>query len=47
MTLQEFASMGGKARASKYTKEQLKEWGKKGGRPKKASNQDIFPIDKQ
>ena len=27
-------SMGGKARAKKYTKEQLSEMGKKGGRPK-------------
>jgi general stress protein YciG len=26
-------SMGGKARAGKYTKEQLSEMGKKGGRP--------------
>lgn len=28
-------SLGGKARAKKYSKEQLKEMGKKGGRPKK------------
>lgn len=27
--------LGGKARARKYTKEQLSEMGKKGGRPKK------------
>jgi hypothetical protein len=27
-------SIGGKARARKYTKEQLSEMGKKGGRPK-------------
>ncbi len=27
-------SMGGKTRAKKHTKEQLSEWGKKGGRPK-------------
>jgi hypothetical protein len=27
-------SIGGKARAKKYTKEQLSEMGKKGGRPK-------------
>ena len=25
---------GGKARASKHSKEQLSEWGKKGGRPR-------------
>ena len=28
-------SLGGKARAKKYSKEQLREMGKKGGRPKK------------
>ena len=28
-------SEGGKARAEKHSKEQLSEWGKKGGRPKK------------
>lgn len=28
-------SLGGKKRAKKYSKKQLKEWGKKGGRPKK------------
>ncbi len=27
--------LGGDARAKKYSKKQLKEWGKKGGRPKK------------
>jgi hypothetical protein len=27
-------SMGGKARAKRYSKEQLREWGKMGGRPK-------------
>jgi len=27
-------SIGGKTRAKKYTKAQLREWGKKGGRPK-------------
>lgn len=40
MTLREFAAMGGKARASKYSKEQLSEWSKRGGRPKK------LPLDK-
>lgn len=29
----EMASLGGKARAKKYTKKQLSEMGKKGGRP--------------
>lgn len=31
---QETGSIGGKARAKKYTKEELSEMGKKGGRPK-------------
>ena len=30
----ETGAEGGKARAEKYTQEQLSEWGKKGGRPK-------------
>lgn len=34
MNITEFASLGGKARSKKYTKEQLSAWGKKGGRPK-------------
>jgi hypothetical protein len=35
LTIFEFASMGGKARAAKLTKEQLSAIGKKGGRPRK------------
>lgn len=35
---QSLGSLGGKARAKKYSKEQLKEWAKKGGRPKKVIN---------
>jgi hypothetical protein len=31
-------SVGGKARAEKYSKEQLSAWGKKGGRPKGSGN---------
>lgn len=34
MKLKDFQSLGGKARAKKYTKKQLSEWAKKGGRPK-------------
>lgn len=34
MTLKQFATAGGKARAKKYSKEKLSEWGKKGGRPR-------------
>jgi hypothetical protein len=30
-------ALGGKSRAKKYSKKQLSEWGKMGGRPKKAS----------
>ena len=32
---QKLGALGGKARAKKYSKEQLTEWAKKGGRPKK------------
>ena len=38
LTVAEFASMGGKARAKKLSKEQLSAIGKKGGRPKKIVN---------
>ncbi len=31
----QFASAGGKARAKKYSSEQLSKWAKKGGRPRK------------
>lgn len=31
---QKTGAEGGKARAAKYSKEQLAEWGRKGGRPK-------------
>lgn len=30
-------AQGGKARAAQHSKQQLSEWGKKGGRPRKAS----------
>ena len=36
---QKTGSEGGKARAEKHSKEQLREWGKLGGRPKKVSNE--------
>jgi hypothetical protein len=38
MTIKEFASLGGKARAAKLTKKQLSDIGKMGGRPKKKRN---------
>ena len=34
LTIKQFASMGGKARAQKLTKKQLSDIGKKGGRPR-------------
>jgi general stress protein YciG len=34
LTVSEFARLGGKARAAKFTKEQLSAIGKKGGRPR-------------
>jgi general stress protein YciG len=34
MTITEFARRGGKARAKKYSPEQLSAMGKKGGRPR-------------
>jgi hypothetical protein len=35
--LRAMGSCGGRIRAQKYTKEQLSEWGKRGGRPKKGA----------
>jgi hypothetical protein len=35
---QELGSLGGKKRAENSTLEQRREWGKKGGRPKKIKN---------
>lgn len=37
--LKKLGSKGGKTRAAKYSSEQLSEWAKKGGRPKKGANQ--------
>jgi len=37
MTVEEFARKGGKARARKYSKRQLRAWSKLGGRPRKSS----------
>lgn len=34
-------SIGGKARARKYTKEQLSEMGKKGGRPRRSVKKQV------
>ena len=38
---QETGAQGGKARAERYTKEQLAEWGKKGGRPKGSGKKKV------
>jgi hypothetical protein len=35
----QLARSGGKARAKKYSKKQLSEWAKKGGRPRKNAKQ--------
>jgi hypothetical protein len=35
LTVTEFARMGGAAQKERYSKKQLSEWGKKGGRPRK------------
>ena len=39
-------SIGGKTRAKKYTKEQLSEMGKKGGRPKGSSTKSTKATKK-
>jgi hypothetical protein len=39
-------AMGGKARAKKYTKRQLSEMGKKGGRPKGSGKKQTRAIQK-
>ena len=39
-------SIGGKARAKKYTKEQLSEMGKKGGRPKSSGKKQTKETKK-
>jgi hypothetical protein len=45
LTISEFASMGGKARAATLTKAQLSAIGKKGGRPRKTldSSHETLP----
>ena len=37
----ETGAQGGKARAERHSKEQLAEWGKKGGRPKGSGNKQV------
>jgi hypothetical protein len=34
LTIEQFARMGGRARARKYSKKQLRAWARLGGRPK-------------
>jgi hypothetical protein len=38
---QKTGAEGGKTRARKYSKEQLSQWGKKGGRPKGSKNKTL------
>lgn len=40
-------SMGGKERAKLYTQEQLREWGKLGGRPRKDAGATSQPQSKK
>jgi hypothetical protein len=40
-------SIGGKTRAEKYTKEQLSEMGKKGGRPKGSGKKTVKKATKK
>ncbi len=42
---QQLGKLGGIARASKYSKEQLSKWAKMGGRPKKNDYIPIFGKD--
>jgi len=44
---QKFASKGGEARAKKYPKEKLVEWGKKGGRPRKLKVESLTPLERK
>jgi hypothetical protein len=39
VTVKELARLGGLARVRKYSKRQIRRWGKLGGRPKKAAKQ--------
>jgi general stress protein YciG len=43
LTITEFARMGGKARAKKLSKEQLRAIGRKGGRPRLDKTQNTTP----
>lgn len=46
ISAKKLGSLGGKATAKKYTKEQRQEWGKKGGRPKKEVECSLDPSCK-
>ena len=44
---QRTGSEGGKTRAARYSKEQLSEWGKMGGRPRKDSGKKAAKVTAQ
>jgi hypothetical protein len=40
ITVKELGRLGGLARAQKYSKRQIRKWGKLGGRPRKSAASD-------
>ena len=44
LTVREMASMGGRARAKAYSKDQLRAWGKQGGRPVKLDQKALSRL---
>ena len=44
LTVREMASMGGRARAKAYSKVQLRDWGKRGGRPVKLDRKGLARL---
>ncbi len=41
LTVRQMASMGGRARAEKYGKRQIRAWGKQGGRPRRVTGKTL------
>ena len=46
MTVSEMARMGGRARAERYSKAQLRAWGKQGGRPPKLTSKKLERMER-
>lgn len=46
MTVTEFARMGGLARAKAHSKKQIREWGRRGGRPPKFTAPELGKLRK-